>query len=114
MESDWDLLAFTSGGPQVLAREARKPNIASRIEMRRRFSGAVRALASAVLQRGRGQGLRQMLRMVRNKQRCRNEGREIRTPNLLIWSQTRCRCAIPPLLHIAASCAGKARKRNLN
>ena len=26
----------------------------------------------------------------------RNEGREIRTPNLLIWSQTRCRCAIPP------------------
>ena len=24
------------------------------------------------------------------------EGREIRTPNLLIWSQTRCRCAIPP------------------
>ena len=27
----------------------------------------------------------------------RNEGREIRTPNLLIWSQTRCRCAIPPL-----------------
>ena len=27
-----------------------------------------------------------------------NEGREIRTPNLLIWSQTRCRCAIPPLV----------------
>ena len=26
-----------------------------------------------------------------------NEGREIRTPNLLIWSQTRYRCAIPPL-----------------
>ena len=26
-----------------------------------------------------------------------NEGREIRTPNLLIWSQTRCRCAIPPM-----------------
>ena len=25
----------------------------------------------------------------------RNEGREIRTPNLLIWSQTHCRCAIP-------------------
>ena len=24
-----------------------------------------------------------------------NEGREIRTPKLLIWSQTRCRCAIP-------------------
>ena len=24
------------------------------------------------------------------------ESREIRTPNLLIWSQTRCRCAIPP------------------
>ena len=27
----------------------------------------------------------------------KNEGREIRTPNLLIWSQTRYRCAIPPL-----------------
>ena len=26
-----------------------------------------------------------------------NEGREVRTPNLLIWSQTRCRCAIPPM-----------------
>ena len=26
------------------------------------------------------------------------EGREIRTPNLLIWSQTRYRCAIPPLV----------------
>ena len=26
-----------------------------------------------------------------------NEGRVIRAPNLLIWSQTRCRCAIPPL-----------------
>ena len=26
-----------------------------------------------------------------------NEGREIRTPNLLIWSQTRYRCAIPPM-----------------
>ena len=30
-------------------------------------------------------------------QRFKNEGREIRTPNLLIWSQTRCRCAIPPM-----------------
>jgi hypothetical protein len=27
-----------------------------------------------------------------------NEAREIRTPNLLIWSQTRCRCAIAPLI----------------
>ena len=27
----------------------------------------------------------------------RNEAREIRTPNLLIWNQTRCRCAIAPL-----------------
>ena len=26
-----------------------------------------------------------------------SEAREIRTPNLLIWSQTRCRCAIAPL-----------------
>ena len=25
-----------------------------------------------------------------------SEAREIRTPNLLIWSQTRCRCAIAP------------------
>ena len=23
-----------------------------------------------------------------------NEAREIRTPNLMVWSQTRCRCAI--------------------
>ena len=28
--------------------------------------------------------------------RSRNEAREIRTPNLLIWSQTRCHCAIAP------------------
>ena len=28
----------------------------------------------------------------------KNEAREIRTPNLLIWSQTRCRCAIAPLM----------------
>jgi hypothetical protein len=27
----------------------------------------------------------------------KSEAREIRTPNLLIWSQTRCRCAIAPL-----------------
>ena len=27
----------------------------------------------------------------------KHEGREIRTPNLLIWSQTRCRCAMPPM-----------------
>ena len=27
-----------------------------------------------------------------------NEGREIRTPNLLIWSQTHYRCAMPPPL----------------
>ena len=31
------------------------------------------------------------------------EAREIRTPNLLIWSQTRCRCAIAPLTAIAFS-----------
>ena len=28
----------------------------------------------------------------------KHEAREIRTPNLLIWSQTRCRCAIAPLM----------------
>ena len=28
----------------------------------------------------------------------KSEAREIRTPNLLIWSQTRCRCAMPPML----------------
>ena len=26
------------------------------------------------------------------------ESREIQSPNLLIWSQTRCRCAIPPVV----------------
>ena len=30
------------------------------------------------------------------ERRRNNEAREIRTPNLLIWSQTRCRCAIAP------------------
>ena len=33
----------------------------------------------------------------------RVEGREIRTPNLLIWSQTRCRCAIPPRANTCVS-----------
>ena len=36
----------------------------------------------------------------------RNEGREIRTPNLLIWSQTRYRCAIHPMLAMATSAKG--------
>ena len=27
---------------------------------------------------------------------CKNEAREIQTPNLVIWSHTRCRCAIAP------------------
>ena len=34
---------------------------------------------------------------MRHKKAHALEGREIPTPNLLIWSQTRCRCAIPPL-----------------
>ena len=29
----------------------------------------------------------------------KSEGREIRTPNLLIWSETRCRCAQPHVLN---------------
>jgi hypothetical protein len=33
----------------------------------------------------------------RDSARHEHEGREIRTPNLLIWSQTRCRCAMPPV-----------------
>ena len=36
----------------------------------------------------------------------KNEGREIRTPNLLIWSQTRYRCAIHPMLAMATSAKG--------
>ena len=32
-----------------------------------------------------------------------NEAREIRTPNLLIWSQTRCRCAIAPCFEMHRS-----------
>ena len=35
------------------------------------------------------------------------EGREIRTPNLLIWSQTRCRCAIPPMWDLLAGKVGR-------
>ena len=31
-----------------------------------------------------------------------SEGRELRTPNRLIWSQTRCRCAIAPLGRLQA------------
>ena len=30
----------------------------------------------------------------------KNEARAIRTPNLLIWSQTRCHCAIAPLVYM--------------
>ena len=33
-----------------------------------------------------------------------NEGREIRAPNHLIWSQTRCRCAIPPMAASTSTC----------
>ncbi len=41
-----------------------------------------------------------------------NEAREIRTPNLLIWSQTRYRCAIAPMAATAQEerpCRGKER-----
>ena len=34
---------------------------------------------------------------------CKSERREIRTPNLLIWSQTRYRCAIHPMLAIMST-----------
>ena len=37
----------------------------------------------------------------RRKRIDESEGREIRTPNLLIWSQTRCCCAIPPCQNVA-------------
>ena len=37
----------------------------------------------------------------RRKRIDETEGREIRTPNLLIWSQTRCCCAIPPCQNVA-------------
>ena len=37
-----------------------------------------------------------MCRSVASRKDRRHEGREIGTPNLLIWSQTRYRCAIPP------------------
>ena len=30
----------------------------------------------------------------------KTDSREIRAPNLLIWSQTRCHCAIPPLVNL--------------
>ena len=38
-----------------------------------------------------------------------NEGREIRTPNLLIWSQTRYRCAIAPMFCYGLSTPGTDR-----
>ena len=50
---------------------------------------------------GRGKG-GSVQKTKRTEGCCENEGREIRTPNLLIWSQTRCRCAMPPLSHETA------------
>ena len=38
--------------------------------------------------------------LIRGLGRQNAEGREIRAPNLLIWSQTRYRCAIPPYADI--------------
>ena len=48
------------------------------------------------------------MQLMRRRQ-SKHEGREIRTPNLLIWSQTRCRCAIPPVLEVVASRQGGAK-----
>ena len=44
-----------------------------------------------------------MCRLATLGQDRQNEGREIRTPNLLIWSQTRYRCGIPPHGNVAVS-----------
>ena len=37
------------------------------------------------------------------QRRATNDRREIRTPNLLIWGQTRCRCAIQPMRLLASA-----------
>lgn len=57
-------------------------------------------LAASVFQRRAGQ--QRWLLPVRRlgqwaQKQAHGEGRKIPTPNPLIWSQTRCRCAIPPL-----------------
>ena len=44
-----------------------------------------------------------MCRSVASRKDRRHEGREIGTPNLLIWSQTRYRCAIPPHANVTLS-----------
>ena len=50
------------------------------------------------------------LRRLRRAYGAKIEAREIRTPNLLIWSQTHCRCAIPPLTdHRVQICARAAK-----
>ena len=59
-----------------------------------------KALASGASPQGRGFEPHSCHHFLLNSTRNmlqENEGREIRTPNLLIWSQTRCRCAIAPL-----------------
>ena len=66
-----------------------------------------RAVATAAERRG-GKGhelFNGVVSAFRHPQSARpeGEGREIRTPNLLIWSQTRCRCAIPPVLNKSSS-----------
>ena len=40
--------------------------------------------------------VRQGIYIHQSVQKITNEARYIQTPNLLIWSQTRCRCAIAP------------------
>jgi hypothetical protein len=48
-----------------------------------------------------------LLRLCLSRLESKDEGREIRTPNLLIWSQTRCRCAIPPMAETSVNPLGR-------
>jgi len=57
---------------------------------RRKLTASVVGLAPLI-----GGGHRSEAPRAREESRS-SEGREIRSPNLLVWSQTRCRCAIPP------------------
>jgi hypothetical protein len=48
-----------------------------------------------------------LLHLCLSRLESKDEGREIRTPNLLIWSQTRCRCAIPPMAETSVNPLGR-------
>ena len=66
----------------------------------------IRAVHKAAQDHTTPRGGHAILRQSQHPPDDKSEAREIRTPNLLIWSQTRCRCAIAP---VADTIIGSAR-----